>query len=173
MAILRPPLLLVLQDSVSKLRKDLGRDGGQNEFRKWSANSEDIKQGKTMQSSEILKAFVHDSFVRNQNNKLWPFSNPFLKSLVHLHVLNCWFRCCLKWKVSSSCCVSPISSSLPLWFIFKDPDPRQMLHFRVLRPHLNIYRSITYHVVAAASVVGRCFSWKFVFFTCNSLIIGQ
>lgn len=172
MAFLRPAPLLVLQDSVSKLRKDLGRDGGQNEFRKWSANSEDIKQGKTMQSSE-MKAFVHDSFERNQNNKLWPFSNPFLKFLVHLHVLNCWFCCYLKWKVSSSCCVSPISSPLPLWLICKDSVPWQMLHFRVLRPHLNIYQSITYHIVAAASVVGRRFSSKFVFFTCNNLIVGQ
>lgn len=54
MAILRSALLFVLQDSVSKLRKDLGGDGGQNQFRKWSANSEDIKQSKSMQTSEIL-----------------------------------------------------------------------------------------------------------------------
>lgn len=44
-----------------------------------------------MQTSEILKAFVHESFVRNKNNKLWPFSNSFLKFLVYLHVLNCCF----------------------------------------------------------------------------------
>lgn len=59
MAVLRSALLFVLQDSVSKLRKDLGGDGGQNQFREWSANSEDIKQSKSIQTSETLKTSIH------------------------------------------------------------------------------------------------------------------